>query len=88
MRTLCTGGCAKTKTHKEEGGVLERVKCGCLHFFVLCTVTLFFLLFLSKLGVDLTTYLEFLELPSLSMKSTFFLFIWKKDNEIFCSELQ
>lgn len=22
MRTLCTGGCAKTKTHKEEGGVL------------------------------------------------------------------
>lgn len=63
MRTLCTGSCAKTKTHKEEGGVLGELSV-CLHCLVLCTVALF-LLFLSKLGVYLTTYLDFLELPLL-----------------------
>lgn len=55
-----------------------RVMSGCLHCLVLCTVALFFffLLFLSKMGVDLTTYLDFLELPfCLNMKSTFFLFM-------------
>lgn len=36
---------------------------GCLHCFVLCALT-HFLLFLSNLGVDLTTYLDFLELLS------------------------
>lgn len=58
---------------------------GCLHCFVLYALT-HFLLFLSNLGVDLTTYLDFLELPS--KKSTFSLFKGKKDNEIFYSELQ
>lgn len=52
--TLCTGACAKTKTHKEEGGVLRGVVSVCLHCFLLCTVPLF-LCFLAKLGVDLAT---------------------------------
>lgn len=60
VRTLCTGGCAKTKTHKEEGGVLGESYVWV--FTLLCTLYSYpFLLFLSKVGVDLTTYLDFLE---------------------------
>lgn len=55
-----------------------RVMSGCLHCFVLRTVTLF-LLFLSKLGVGLTTYLNFLELPFLfKYKKHIFAFLRKK----------
>lgn len=72
VRTLCTGGCAKTKTHKEEGGVLKsyvRV------FTLLCTLYICtFSTFPLRLGVDLTLF-YFLELPFLfNMKCTFILF--------------
>lgn len=53
----------KQKPTKRKEGCWERVMSGCLHCFVLCALT-HFLLFLSNLGVDLTTYLDFLELLS------------------------
>lgn len=66
-----------------------RVMSVCLHCFVRCTVTLF-LLFLSKLGVDLATYLDFLEPPFLfKYEKHIFPFYREKNNyEIFYSELQ
>lgn len=90
VRTLCTGSCTKTKTHKEEGGVLgESYVCV---FTLLCTLYSYpFSTFpLSKLGVDLATYLDLLEPPFLFKyeKHIFPFYREKNDYEIFCSELQ
>lgn len=40
VRTLCSGGCAKTKTHKEEGGVLQEL-CLCV-YIAFCSVQFHF----------------------------------------------
>lgn len=89
VRTLCTGGCAKTKTHKEEGGgvLVQGELSGCLHYFVLCTVDTF-LLYLSRLGVDFTTYLELLDFLFKYEKHISPYVGGKKAYGIFCSELQ
>lgn len=69
VRTLCTGGCAKTKTHKEEGGVLKSYVCV---FTLLCTLyicTLSTFPLQAGCGLNYTFLLPFL----CHMKCTFIL---------------
>lgn len=61
VRTLCTGSCAKTKTHKEEGGVLGEMWSGCLR----CPVCTLYSCTFSAIPLQAGCGLDFLELPSL-----------------------